>query len=177
MNESNRVLTLNEQLFLSFKERLAKYGTALGAMLLWDIWNGSRTKHQIQYQNGHIGWIWPSNINSGCGCCRLCAGREWDVFYLVHDPIMNHFKLGVTSNDPDPRLSTHKRDSFYKLLYLILNVDARELETQLLDFLSKSDYLPYRGNEYFSDDSLDSLLKELEAYGLENVASERNQVA
>lgn len=92
----------------AFRARVAE----LGGDVLEPIWLGSGKPHRVLCSEGHECTPTPSAVQRGGGICRMCAGKRWDVFYVVTDEDANTVKFGVTSGDPRPRLKNHARDGF-----------------------------------------------------------------
>lgn len=105
-------------------------------------------------------------VKQGGGLCRTCAGKEWDVFYVIAKD--TEVKLGITSGDPRPRLSDHQSAGFNRVLFMARNLDARLLETQMLRTLADNGHAPVRGNEYFAIEVLPVILSELDTYNLKS---------
>jgi len=107
---------------------------------------------RIRCREGHECSPIPSNVMRGTGICRLCAGREWDCFYVVQDDINDVVKLGVTSGDPRPRLADHARAGFDCVVRLHTGLPgdtAPALEQTILAALRDARERPVRGREYF----------------------------
>jgi hypothetical protein len=123
---------------------------AQGATLLEDGWLGKDTPHRVRCAAGHECAPCPGSLRRGTGVCRVCAGRAWDVFYVVTGP--DGLKFGITSGDPRPRLVDHRRDGYTDVVRLhtgLAGTSALDLETELKRLLKALDVLPVRGREYF----------------------------
>lgn len=132
----------------AFRARLEE----LGATLLEPVYLGNHAPHRARCAEGHECRPTPGHVRQGVGICRLCAGKTWDVFYLVTDTASGHLKLGITSGDPRPRLVDHERDGFDTVLRLATSLPgdvAPELERQILSALRDAGERPVRGREYF----------------------------
>lgn len=108
----------------------------------------------VRCRVGHEVMPSPGNVLRGTGICRICAGRSWDVFYVVRDDLNDVAKFGVTSGDPHPRLRDHARDGFEEVLRLHVGLPgdvAPDLERTVLAALRDAREEPVRGREYFPD--------------------------
>lgn len=56
----------------AFRARLEE----LGAMPLFDRWLGSGARHHVACSAGHDCYPTPSNVGSGWGVCKTCAGKS-----------------------------------------------------------------------------------------------------
>lgn len=82
----------------------------------------------------------------------MCAGKEWNVFYVVADDANGVVKFGITSGDPRPRLYRHARDGFVRVIRLLESLPddvAPRLERAVLAALRNACEEPVRGLEYF----------------------------
>lgn len=134
----------------AFRERVG----ARGGVVLETAWKGKDTPHAIRCVLGHIGHPTPGSVQRGCGICRTCAHRVWDVFYVVRHPAAGQLKFGITSGDPRSRLNDHARDGFTEVLRTITRMDngaAKELEDEVRKLLRCAGVRPVRGREYFTD--------------------------
>lgn len=124
----------------------------LGGVVLEPVWLGKGRGHRVRCAEGHESAPRPSDVQQGRGICRICAGRVWDVFYVVADDINELVKFGITSGDPRPRLSWHARNGFDRTVRLIKalpNDVAPRLERVVLAALRDAREAPVRGLEYF----------------------------
>ncbi|WP_331746823.1 hypothetical protein [Streptomyces sp. NBC_00842] len=140
----------------AFRARLAE----LGATLLEPTWLGANTTHRVRCAAGHDCTPRPGNIRSGDGLCRACAGKAWDALYVVADDL-DVVKFGITSGDPRPRLSVHRRDGLDQIVRLFTGLPdgiARELEDTLRAALRDAREEPVRGREYFPARALPLIL-------------------
>ncbi|MEU7222296.1 hypothetical protein [Streptomyces chrestomyceticus] len=132
----------------AFRARLAE----LGATLLEPRWLGKDALHQAVCAEGHPCAPLPSYVRDGGGICRTCAGKTWDVLYVVTDEAEEIVKIGITSGDPRPRLAVHRRHGFYQVVRLLTNLPAdaaSELERTILAATRDVGEQPVRGREYF----------------------------
>jgi hypothetical protein len=67
----------------------------LGGEVLEAAWLGNGTPHRIRCPEGHECTPTPSSVQKGNGVCRVCAGKTWDVFYVVLDEINDTVKFGL----------------------------------------------------------------------------------
>lgn len=124
----------------------------LGGKVLESAWLGNGKPHRVRCSEGHECTPTPSSVQKGNGICRVCAGKTWDVFYVVSDEINDTVKFGITSGDPRPRLGIHARDGFRTVVRLneALPGDlAPRLERGILAALRDAREAPVRGREYF----------------------------
>lgn len=111
----------------AFRTRLAE----LGATLL-EPYQRALYSHQVRCAAGHICSIRPNSLQQGSGICRTCAGRIWDVFYVVANRFAAQIKFGITSGDPRQRLDVHRRDGFDEVVRLMTGlpgIEAPEIES------------------------------------------------
>lgn len=133
----------------AFRARVAE----LGGEVLEPTWLGSREPHRVRCSAGHASSPTPNRVQGGDGICRMCAGKLWDVFYVVADEINDTVKFGITSGNPRRRLATHARDGFDSVVRLIEDMPgdlAPRLERAVLAALRDAREMPIRGREYFS---------------------------
>ncbi|MGY3199707.1 hypothetical protein [Streptomyces sp. TE5632] len=133
-----------EATFLMLVEQYG--GEALGSYV------NSDTKVLVRCIEGHEVAVRPHNLVAGQGLCRICRGRAWDVFYTVVDDVFDVLKFGVTSGNPRPRLSRHKKDGFEQVVRLHEKLPggvAPELEGCIKAALRDAGEKPVRGFEYF----------------------------
>ncbi|MER6884046.1 hypothetical protein [Streptomyces althioticus] len=132
-----------------FRARLAQ----LGATLLEPTWLGTSTPHRARCAQGHDCAPRPSGVRSGEGICATCAGKVWDVLYVIADEWGELVKVGITSGDPRPRLARHRRDlGLGQVVRLITGLPdgvAREIERQVLAELEAAGVWPVWGKETF----------------------------
>lgn len=138
----------SEAAWSAFRTRVAE----LGGEVLEPEWLGSNTQHRVRCREGHERVTMPSNVRQGWGICSTCAGKVWDVFYVVADDINDVVKFGITSGNPRPRLVVHGRDGFDRVTRLIEGMPgdlAPRLERAVLAALRDAREVPVRGREYF----------------------------
>lgn len=131
----------------AFRSRLAE----LGATLLEPTWRGANTPHQVRCAAGHHCTPRPASLRDGGGVCPTCAGREWDVLYVVTDDL-EVVKFGITFGDPRRRLRVHQRDGLDQVIRLFTGLPdgvARPLEDNIKAALRDAREEPVRGREYF----------------------------
>lgn len=141
----------------NFRARLA----ALGAELLEPYIN-SQAPHHVRCASGHDCYPTPGNVSQGHGICPACAGRVWDVFYVVTGP--KGLKFGISSGDPRPRLANHRHDGYYgagdpdRLWNRLPDGVARQTENLVLASLTNLGYKPNWRREYFDIELLGVVL-------------------
>ncbi|MQS17623.1 hypothetical protein F7Q99_36910 [Streptomyces kaniharaensis] len=143
----------------AFRARVAQFG----GTVLEPVWLGRDTPHRILCPAGHRVTPQPGNVLQGAGMCRLCAGKTWDVFYVVADDNRGWIKFGVTSGDPAHRLNTHARTGFTRTIRRLTNLPdgtALELERSVLATLRRADEWPVFGREYY-DNAVEALVLDL----------------
>jgi hypothetical protein len=121
----------------------------LGGRVVGDYIN-AKTPVRCVCLEGHDCAPQPSDVTSGQGICRVCAGKVWDAFYVVTDG--RTIKFGITSGDPAPRLANHRAGGLTSVLRLSVGMPpnaAPWLESQCLTVLRESGAEPVRGREYF----------------------------
>ncbi|MFJ9123463.1 hypothetical protein ACIRJS_05220 [Streptomyces sp. NPDC102340] len=131
-----------------FKARVEE----LGGTVDEPQWLGDGSRHRLTCREGHKGTTIPSGVKQGQGICRRCAGKIWDVFYVVQDPDAGQVKFGITSGDPRPRLRYHSADGFRIPVRVIRDLPddfAPDLETLIRFNLADQGVKPVRGREYF----------------------------
>lgn len=128
---------------------------AFGGTCAHEVWEGTQKPHAVICKAGHKCKPRPNSVQQGVGICPKCAGKIWDVFYLLGNPVREEVKLGITSGNPKSRLSDHKRDGFTDFYGVWTNFPgAAELERQMKRALPAAGFLPVRGQEYFRIDAL-----------------------
>lgn len=141
----------------AFRARVAE----LGGEVLEPTWLGNGTPHRIRCARGHECTPSPSSVQQGNGICRMCAGKTWDVFYVVVNEACDTVKFGITSGNPHPRLKAHARDGFDCVIRVIEGTQgdlAPRLERTVLAALREAREAPVRGNEYFPTRTLGLIL-------------------
>jgi hypothetical protein len=110
-------------------------------------------------RNGHLCSPTPNNIQRGQGACAACAGKVWDVFYVVANPTTGHVKFGITSGDPGGRLGVHRGAGYTETVRSLPGVaDAAALERHVIATLRDARVLAVRGREYFDVSALPVVL-------------------
>lgn len=141
----------------AFRTRLAE----VGATLLELKWLGAKTPHRTRCAQGHECRPRPHGVLQGEGICRVCAGKIWDVFYVVAGRSNGIVKFGITSGDPRPRLSRHTSAGLGDVVRLIEGMPgdlAPQLERCVLAALRDVGERPVRGAEYFPAHALGLIL-------------------
>lgn len=134
---------------------------AQGGVVLAEQWLGSRAPHRVRCPRKHESWAVPASVRRGFGICRRCAGRTWDVFYVVRNGAVDIVKFGITSGDPRPRLNDHAADGFTEIVRLHKSLPddaAPALERFTLSALAAAGEEPVRGREYFPGSTLPLIL-------------------
>jgi hypothetical protein len=137
----------------AFRARLEQ----LGAKLLEPVWIGANMPHRVQCAAGHYCAPTPANVSRGQGVCRRCAGKAWDVFYVVADQLGGRVKLGITSGDPRRRLADHRTDGYGVVIRLLTELPgavAPEIEAAALAALALAGIKPLRGREHYGAEAL-----------------------
>lgn len=132
----------------AFRARVAE----LGGEVLELAWLGANKGHRVRCSEGHESAPHPADVQQGKGICRFCAGKMWDVFYVVADDINDVVKFGITSGDPQYRLAFHERNGFDSVIRLVEGMPgdlAPRLERAVLAALRDAREAPVRGREYF----------------------------
>lgn len=149
-----------------FYERVSE----LGGFVIETEWLGCDKTQRVICSAGHECCPRPSGVQQGDGICRLCAGKTWDVFYIVQHSEADVIKFGVTSGVSRPRLREHKRAGFGRVLLDMSLSDAHAVEQLIIRKLKNSGHRAVRGREYFPASSLDEvynfLAEELSATSL-----------
>lgn len=139
----------------AFRNRLAE----LGATPLYGEYQGNKHRHHVRCQNGHDCYPRPNDVLSGDGICRMCAGKRWDVFYVVTSA--DGVKFGVTSGSPQRRLRNHAARGYTEVARLVTGLPgtvAPDTETAIVAALALAGEKPIRGREYFALDCLALIL-------------------
>jgi len=138
--------TTPEQAAENFRRAVADHD----GEVLEPAWLGALATHRIRCAEGHEATVRPTDVQQGQGICRYCAGRVWNVFYIVADDDNDVIKFGISSGDPRDRLADHRRDGFERTILVRTNFPgARELETRILRALADAGEQPVRGREYY----------------------------
>ena len=149
----------------AFRARLAE----LGATLLEPRWLGVHTPHRIRCGAGHECSPTPHSVLRGHGVCRRCAGKEWDVFYVVADQAAGRIKFGITSGDPRPRLARHRASGYCTVVRLVVGLPsdtAPAMEQAVLAALRLADIAPLHGREHYDAAALALVLDVVDNYPL-----------
>src|SRR5262249_1091091 len=99
----------------------------------------------------------------------VCAGKEWDVFYVVADQAAGRIKFGVTSGDPRPRLHRHRAAGYREAVRVLTGLPgtvAPEIETACLAAVALAGYRPIRGGEFSDGAALAVVLDVADNYPL-----------
>lgn len=137
----------------------------LGGKCIYENWFGTKNRYRIICKNNHTISVQPNSLQQGNTICGICTG-EWDIFYVVASQEI--VKIGITTNDFRPRLNAHKYAGLTNILFICSNLEARLLETEMLELLKKDKYIPVKGIEYFSINALPFIMTKLAEYDLVN---------
>jgi hypothetical protein len=143
-----------------FMERVV----ALGGAVLGEYVR-SDTPVLVECPRGHRVMPRPAGLRNGGGLCRKCRNLVWDVLYVVRNHESGHIKFGVTSGDPEGRLSAHRTDGFRDVLFVrtgLADDIAYRSEQGCLEYLRERGYMPVRGREYFDGAALNDVMQYLE---------------
>ncbi len=147
----------------AFRRMLAEQG----ATLLEPLWLGNGKPHQAICAAGHNCQPIPSNVQQGGGICRFCAGKVWDVFYTVADQDKRRIKFGITSGNPRPRMSEHRRNGYREIVRMITELrgtTAQEMERAARAALTLAGIYPLQGREYYDIAALPVVLDVADNY-------------
>jgi hypothetical protein len=144
----------------AFRSRVAE----LGGTVLESKWLGNNTPHRVRCGEGHVCKKRPLNIQSGQGICRHCAGKVWDVVYVVADTDADRGKFGITSGDPRVRLGEHRRYGYTEVVRIVKIESAQDAERAILAALAAASHRPVRGREHFALTALDVICTVVDAY-------------
>lgn len=131
-----------------------------GAVLVGSYVNARQPVH-VRCPAGHDCYPMPDNVRRGQGICTYCAGREWDVFYVLGHGSEPVVKFGITSRQGRTRLAGHRRVGFTRVHLLTADLPervAREAENAVKAALGDAGELPVRGTEYFDVSCLGLIL-------------------
>lgn len=138
---------------------------AQGGVVLEPKWLGDRRAHRVRCAKGHEGTIWPTNVQRGSSICHTCAGKTWDIFYIVVNDLEGHLKFGVTWRDAKRRLKEHADDGFDTVVRLLTSLpQALSLERDVKATLRLAGEAPVRGREYFQTRALATVLDVVDHY-------------
>jgi hypothetical protein len=146
-------------------ERFIQILAENGAHLIGE-WKGVGKPHHVRCVNNHDCYPHPNSILHGQGICIKCAGRIWDVFYIVHNRHANRIKFGITSGDPRARLANHRAFGYAEQICVLTNLPgefAKSIEDECRIALRNHGFTPIRGREYFNADALPVILATVEA--------------
>ena len=96
----------------------------------------------------------------------MCAGREWNIFYVVRSTNGN-LKFGITSNNPEPRLRAHKSRGYLEVVRLFTGLSgtiAPDTERAVIHALKLAGIEPIHGLEYFPPEALSTVLDTVDIY-------------
>jgi hypothetical protein len=148
---------LGDSVSLDARARFLARLEQLGAVLLEPVWLGVNAPHRLICAAGHVGAPQPNHVLDGRGICRWCAGKVWDVFYVVADQLGGRIKFGITSGDPRARLAVH-RSAGYRERVLVLEglpgTVAPEIEAAAIAALTLAGIKPLRGREHYGAEAL-----------------------
>ncbi len=131
----------------------------LGGQVLEPEWLGATSKHRIICREGHETTVHPGSLRSGQGLCRFCAGKTWDVFYVVTNAQQARVKFGITSGSTRQRLAAHRRSGYETVVRAITAfTDAPKLESSILATLRLAGLAPVHGREYYDISALGVIL-------------------
>lgn len=151
--------TCSGKLPLAGKEAFLDIVAKAGATVVGE-YVGSLTPVDLVCAKGHSCSPTPTNVLRGTGICRTCAGKAWDVFYVVTSPTA--LKFGVTSGDPRPRLKDHRQRGYRTVVRLhkgLTGTMARDLEIDLINAMKTASVEPVRGREYYPIGALRAVLR------------------
>lgn len=144
-----------------FRARLA----VLGVTLLEPRWLGTQFPHRARCAAGHECSPRPGGLKRGRGVCRTCAGKgnPWDCFYVVTG--RRAVKFGITSGDPRPRLSDHRRAGYREVVRTLTGLlGALNLEQDVRKTLTLAGIRPLRGREHYDISALPVILDVADNY-------------
>ena len=129
-----------------FRELVA----AQGGAVLEPVWLGRHQPHRIMCAKGHVGSPTPGSVGNGQGICHICAGQDWDVFYVVTNDPLGRVKFGITSNGGRRRFEAHRRNGYRTVVRTMEGLpSAPVLERSVLATLRLAGIPPIQGREYF----------------------------
>lgn len=146
---------------------------ARGGTVLEPEWVGADIPAHVRCKVGHDCWPTPGNVRRGRGICHKCAGHAWDAFYVVTSSA--GVKFGITSGDPRPRLSNHRRTGYCATARLLTGLPgntARQMEQAVLATLRLARICPLKGQEHFDIDALPVVLDVVDNYPIDNQEQE-----
>lgn len=125
---------------------------SLGGTVIEPTWLGARAPHRIRCRLGHESSPSPTAVKTGTGICRYCAGKFWDVFYVVADRSADRVKFGITSGAPSLRLRAHAKIGYCEVVRLLEGLpgaNAPDLERSVIAALRLAGEAPVFGREHF----------------------------
>jgi hypothetical protein len=147
----------------AFQARVAE----LGGILHEPEPLGSQVPHRATCAAGHECSPRPDCVLQGGGICARCAGKNWDVFYVVTSESAYRVKYGITSGDPRPRLKDHCRDGYEKVEMLLTGLPpyiAPRMERTVKAALRDAGIRPVKGAEYHDIGELGLILDVAQGY-------------
>jgi hypothetical protein len=136
----------------AFRNLLAEHGA-----ILLEPYKTAVLPHRVRCSAGHECSPMPGNLQRGQGICRICAGKVWDAFYVVLNPVRQHVKFGITSGDPRARLGVHRGQGFREVMRSFTGLPgsvAPDIERATLAALRLAGITPVRGREYYDVSAL-----------------------
>lgn len=128
-----------------FHDRVA----ALGGRVVGS-YVSNRTPVHCVCREGHDCRPRPDSLAMGQGLCGKCAGRAWDVLYVVVNSELARVKFGVTSGNPRARLGNHRRAGYAEVIRVLPGLpDAHRLEKHVRMALREAGIAAAQGREYF----------------------------
>lgn len=144
----------------AFLSRVAELGgTVLGSYVAIGV------PVLLRCKAGHECSPKPNHVMQGTGLCRKCAGKEWDMFYVVRSD--EAVKFGITSGDPRPRLRLHRVAGYRTTVRMLTDLPgntAPDLEDAVRATLRLAGLRPIKGREYFDIDALAVVLDIVDNY-------------
>lgn len=145
--------------------------TTHGGVVVEPVWLGNHTPHRVVCKAGHNCLTNPANVKSGAGFCQTCAGREWNVFYIVENTQSLRIKFGITFGDPARRLKVHRAAGYRSVIRVLTGLPgdtARAIERRVLSTLKLARECPVSGREYFGAHVLTTVLDIVDHYPITN---------
>ena len=124
---------------------------------------------RVRCAAGHECSPTPHSVLRGQGVCHRCAGKEWDVFYVVADQTAGRIKFGITSGHPRPRLTNHRASGYRTVVRLMVGLPsdaASAIEKAVLGALRLAGITPIRGREHYDAAALAVVLDVVDNYPL-----------
>lgn len=145
---------------IAFRARIAEMGGRVVGTYV-----GKDRPVECVCPEGHACRPSPSSIRQGRGMCTQCAGKSWDVAYVVASPAAGRIKFGITSGDPRDRLTYHRRAGYSEVLRLIVDLpEAAALERNIIGALRDAGVSSVAGREYFDRAALPVVLDILDGW-------------